>query len=328
MRYERLADILRLAIRLQGARGGLAMDDIQDEFAVSRRTAERMRAAAEDAFGPLELVETGEKRLRWRLRSRSLGGLVRFSADELAELQAATELLERDGLSERAATLRDLGGKARALSRARSPEELEAEFDAIMQAEGLAMRAGPRQRLEDGLLSLLRDAIMGRRVVAFDYLGRASGKRGRQRVRPYGLLRGNRSFLVGRADWADDTRLWRLAGMSDVRIEREGFRRDPAFDLRRYAERSFGTFQEKPVGVVLRFSPAAAPDAAAFQFHPGQAVAWNEDGSLTVRFRAGGIDEMCWHLVTWGDAVAVERPVRLRRRLAGMCAALAAHHRA
>ena len=51
------------------------------------------------------------------------------------------------------------------------------------------------------------------------------------------------------------------------------------------------------------------------------------DGSLTVRFRAGGIDEMCWHLYTWGESVTVEKPVRLRRRLAGMCESLAAHHR-
>ena len=46
-----------------------------------------------------------------------------------------------------------------------------------------------------------------------------------------------------------------------------------------------------------------------------------------VRFRAGGIDEMCWHLFTWGESVTVMKPARLRRRLAGMCATLAANHR-
>ena len=50
MRYERVGDIVRLAIRLQGSRGGLTIADIQDEFSVSRRTAERMRDAVEAAL--------------------------------------------------------------------------------------------------------------------------------------------------------------------------------------------------------------------------------------------------------------------------------------
>ena len=44
-------------------------------------------------------------------------------------------------------------------------------------------------------------------------------------------------------------------------------------------------------------------------------------------FTAGGIDEMCWHLFTWGDSVTVEKPARLRKRLTGMCASLTVHHR-
>ena len=142
------------------------------------------------------------------------------------------------------------------------------------------------------------------------------------------MLYGNRTFLVGRTDWANDMRLWRLANVSDARLADEAFDRDPAFDLRSYAERSFGTFQEEPVEVDLRFDADAAPDAKVFRFHPSQIITENDDGSLTVRFKAGGIQEMCWHLVTWGGSVTVERPATLRRWLAEMCASLATHHRA
>ena len=121
-------------------------------------------------------------------------------------------------------------------------------------------------------------------------------------------------------------RLWRLANMSDARITADTFGREPDFDLEAYAPRSFGTYQEEPVPVVLRFTAEATRDAAAFLFHPSQSMAENADGTLTVRFTAGGIDEMCWHLVTWGESVTVEEPARLRRRLAKMCGELAAHH--
>ena len=195
-----------------------------------------------------------------------------------------------------------------------------------MRTEGLAMRAGPRPRLEEGLLPLLREALTVGRVVEFKYRAGKTGVRSRQRVEPYGVLYGNRAFLVGRTDWTDEPRLWRLDRVHEARVLEETFERNPAFDLRRYAERAFGTFQEDPVDVVLRFDESAAHDAGNFLFHPSQTSNWNEDGTITVRFRAGGIDEMCWHLVTWGESVTIEEPPRLRRRLAEMCESLTSHH--
>ena len=328
MRFERIKDILSLAIDLQGMRGGLTLADIQDRFSVSRRTAERMRDAVESVLGPLETVETGDRRTHWRLQSSPLRQLIHFSPEELADLESATGHLERSGFVERAGRLRGLAVKLRAASRRQSSEEFESALEALMEAEGLAMRPGPKQNLEEGLLTLVRDAITTRRTIEFDYLSLTTGQRSRMRVRSYGVLYGNRAFLVGRADWANDTRLWRLANVSEARITDEAFERDHAFDLQSYAERSFGTFQEEPVEVALRFDADAAPDAKAFQFHPGHTITENDDSSLTVRFKAGGIQEMCWHLVTWGEGVTVERPASLRRRLAEMCASLAAHHRA
>ena len=52
-------------------------------------------------------------------------------------------------------------------------------------------------------------------------------------------------------------RLRRLANVSETRITGETFEQDPAFDLQRCAERSFGVLQERPVKVVLRFDFSA-----------------------------------------------------------------------
>ncbi len=69
----------------------------------------------------------------------------------------------------------------------------------------------------------------------------------------------------------------------------------------------------EPVEVVLRFDAGAFRDASTFVFHPDQSIEKNADGSLTVRFAAGGIDEMCWHLFTllvsetsYGGVVSIE----------------------
>ena len=65
--------------------------------------------------------------------------------------------------------------------------------------------------------------------------------------------------------------------------------------------------------MVWRFTPKAAADARQFLFHPTQRFEEEPDGSLIVRFHAGGALEMCWHLFTWGGEVEVMSPPRLNK---------------
>ena len=78
--------------------------------------------------------------------------------------------------------------------------------------------------------------------------------------------------------------------------------------------------------VVLRFAPDAAEDAAGWVFHPSQRMEREADGGLIVRFRAGGMREMCWHLFTWGEAVTIVEPEELRTDIERMAAAAMIAH--
>jgi predicted DNA-binding transcriptional regulator YafY len=109
-----------------------------------------------------------------------------------------------------------------------------------------------------------------------------------------------------------DYRLFSLANIEQAEITESSFQRRKSFSLRAFAERSFGAFQEEPFDVVWRFSARAAADARQFLFHPTQTFEDQPDGSLIVRFRAGGALEMCWHLFTWGEDVEILKPQRLR----------------
>ena len=328
MRYERLTDIVRLAMRLQGARGGVTMDDIQGEFGISRRTAERMRNAVEMAFGPLIEVDSADKRVHWRLQSAGLRGLAQISPEEIAALEFAIAHLTRSGgAARRTDSLRELAVKLGALKRPLNPQAFDDDVETLMRAEGLAMRPGPRPGFDGELLPLIRDAIRASRKIAFEYVSRSSGERSLKEVEPYGVLYGNRAYLVGRLDQSSEFRLWRLPNMSHARLTVTAFEADLDFDLQAFAERSFGAYQEPPFDVVLRFDSKAAVDARSFVFHPSQSITEHEDGSVTVRFTAGGLDEMCFHLVTWGRHVTVEQPSKLRERLFEIGAGLVAHHR-
>lgn len=325
-RYQRVADLVHLAIKLQGSHEGLTLEDISTEFNVSRRTAERMRDAVDAAFGPLEIHDGDGRRRHMKLPSSGLRGYVRFSPEEIAGIESSSEHLQRAGLTEQAKRLRELVIKIRAAGQQPTASDCEDQLEMALQAEGFAMRPGPRPQIDRGLLQLIHDAIKSRKRIEFDYVAQSTKREQRHSVAPYGVLYGNRPYLVGCLNGPTKPRLWRISNISDARISMRKFEPDDAFDLRTFAEGSFGAYQETPIEVVLRFDSEVAEDASNFLFHPTQTLDENPDGSLSVKFTAGGTLEMCWHLVTWGRHVVVEEPAPLREELRKMCAMLAEHH--
>ena len=325
-RYQRVAELMHLAIKLQASPEGMTLDDVSNQFRVSRRTAERMRDAVETAFGPLEVVDGGDRRRHMKLHSSALRGLVRFSPDEIAGTESCAEHLQRAGLTERAERLRELVIKMKAVSQRPMGSDYEDHLEMALQAEGLAMRPGPRPQIDRNLLQLIHRAIKSCNRIEFDYVAQSTKRRQRDSVAPHGVLYGNRPYLVGYLNGSTKPRLWRIPNISNVRVSMKTFESDDAFDLGTFAEGSFGAYQEAPIEVVLRFDSEVADDASNFLFHPTQTLDENPDGSLKVKFKAGGTLEMCWHLFTWGAHVVVEEPASLREKLRELCATLAEHH--
>ena len=44
----------------------------------------------------------------------------------------------------------------------------------------------------------------------------------------------------------------------------------------------------------------------------------NEDGTVTVKFKASGEYEILWHLFRWGDCVKILAPVSLKNKYIAM----------
>jgi len=320
MRYEKAETVLRVALDMQASAFGLSLEEIQRNYSdklLSRRTAERLRDAIERLFPQIEQTNPGEVPKRWRLPSGTVNGLVHVTASELTDLGTAISLLRRDNMDAQAENAERGIAKLRALVKRPVMNRIEPDLEMLTEAEGLAMRPGPHPKINAEIVGVLREAIIARYKVKLHYRYRGSGKRGYQVVHPYGFLYGNRHYLVAwsEIDRAHDFRNFALSNIERVEVLDRTFTRKRDFSLREYAERSFGVFQEKPVDVVWRFSPKAAPDAREFLFHPTQTMQVQPDGSLIVRFRSGGLLEMAWHLFTWGDDVDVIKPKQLRQFL-------------
>ncbi len=318
MRYEKTDNILKLAFRMQASAEGLTLADMQETLGgVSRRTAERARDAILRVFPQTEEIQDPDGRFkRWRIPSGALRSLTGISRDELGCMATAALLCERENLPQLAEQIGQLMEKLKGMLKPGRLLHMEPDLEAQMEAEGFAMRPGPRIRLNGKVLEELRFAIIACRKVCITYQSPSRKSPSKSVVMPYGFLFGNRHYMVAEKEGSPEMRLYVLGRIHKVEVLDEGFCHRAGFDLKAFASRAFGVFQEDPFEVEWKFAPAAASAAREYVFHPTQTTEECPDGSLIVRFTAGGALEMSWHLHTWGDAVKVLKPADFWDRVA------------
>jgi predicted DNA-binding transcriptional regulator YafY len=314
LRYEKADNLMQLALEMQAARYGLSLADIQSRFEVGRRTAMRMRDAVLRNFPQATEVETGEKTKRWRIPPGTLDRLTAVGADEITDLERACQVLLQAGQPDRAERLKGLAAKLRALMPADVQRKTEPDIDALLEAEGFAMRPGPKPKLPGDVMTVFRDAVKSCLKVRIEYRNR-QGRVNERLVHPYGFLFGYRNYLVAFHEHpkANDVTLFGLSRVQSAALTDDYFERPEDFSLADFAARSFGVYQDEPVEVIWKFAPEAAATAKEFEFHPTQTFEDLEDGSLVVRFHAASDLEMAWHLYMWGDKVDVLAPDSLSK---------------
>ena len=316
MSFAKAQELLKLAM-MATRRSGVSLDEIMEEFGCVYRTAQRMTEALEAAFPQTETSEGDDRKKRWRMPSRHVAALLSPSPEELAALSNGIAQLEQAGLLQEAALAKSLDRKVRALVPPEKGTRLAVDEEALLEALGHAARPGPRPAANRDVDLAIYEALKGPFLLRFPYRKRGQAKPVERIVAPHGLLLGVRRYLVAR-DIAKPPSAplqhFRVEEIEAAEVLEESFEFDHGFDIRRHAEKGFGSFENAAEygDVVWRFSPEAAAHARRFVFHPTQTVEDEPDGSLLVRFKASGLLEMCWHLYAWGTAVEVLQPEQLR----------------
>jgi len=319
MSLTKAQDLVAVAM-LAARRNGVTLDEIVEAVGCSQRSAQRWTQALMAAFPQTTRDTDDERRAHWKLPARTIAPLLTPTADELAALTTAIGELTTAGLLPQARTLQSLERKVRALIPPQSGARLEVDEEALLLALGHAARPGPRPAMNTAVDDAIFEALKGPRKLRILYRSRTESVARERIVEPHGLLLGVRRYLVAR-DCAKGAKAplqhYRVEEIPEADVLDESFALDPEFNIRTHAERGFGSY-ENPSDfgeVVWRFTPAAAPHARRFVFHPTQTLEIEADGSLVVRFRASGHLEMGWHLYCWGDQVEVLEPAALRARV-------------
>jgi predicted DNA-binding transcriptional regulator YafY len=164
------------------------------------------------------------------------------------------------------------------------------------------------------------------RLLHFTYFGGSTPGAARD-VIPLGILFGRCNYLIAVEAGTTKPKSWRLDRIENLRVlDTPGIPPD-GFSLTNFANDLFGFFDEKPQDVILYVLPAGMDDLKNFRFHASQAVETLPSGGALVRFRASGMQELVWHLFSWGNKVEIIEPVSLRQSMTSDLTVTLAHHR-
>ncbi|SEO90533.1 Predicted DNA-binding transcriptional regulator YafY, contains an HTH and WYL domains [Salinihabitans flavidus] len=314
MSFSKAQDLIRLAKLAAARRSGISLEEIESEFGVSHRTAQRMTDALEATFGNV-LVQDGEDRKRrWRLIESGLDRLQLHHETGVEALEIAAREAEAEGRLRHARALADL--REGLLAQTPSRSRIETDAEAVLTAMGQVTRPGPKVSVETDVLDAIIEALRGPFRLSVRYNQDDSNRI----LEPHGVLLGHRTYLAARdPSKVDEVRNFRIDLIRDVTVLDESFALQDGFSIADYAARSFGVWQdpEQYGEVIWRFTPEAAERATGFHFHPRQVLEPQDDGSLVVRFEAAGWLEMTWHLYQWGNKVEVIAPEALRAMVDG-----------
>lgn len=322
MSFQKATDLLRLVEMATSRYQGVSLLDIEEEFGVDRRTAQRMTRALEDQFPTVITHQDDERRKFWKLKGNDarlmLSQGIRDS--ELAALELSIRRAALEGATPEVKALQSLRDRLLSVMPGPLARRAEADAEAVLDAYGYASRPGPSVKVEPHLLSVIAEALKGPHLLTVTYQGGNGNKPRARTLEPYGLLIGIRRYLVAKErDGDGKIQHYRLDRVIDAKLDASSFNRDPDFDLARHSARAFGSYHDDRENeeIFWRFTPAAAPVAREFVFHPDQVLTDEADGSLSVCFTASGHLEMAWHLYQWGDAVEVLAPPALKAMVDG-----------
>lgn len=307
-RLNKAEEIIELAMMFQNSYCGLCIDDIQEHFECSRRSAERMKSLLFDMFPEkVEEVPTFEKKKRWRFIKGTMNALISFTADDFANLEYLKGLSNDDNKRKE---LDELIAKIKALTPQKNLQSLDTDVSAIMESEGFAVRQYSGVNIEPKILEELRTSMLAFKKIQFNYP--IKGEIKTITLNPYGLVIADKYYLVGYNEYVGDLRQYRVDKISNLTILDEYFEKDEKFSLTEYSNNSFGVYQEKTIDIVLEFDKSVANDVLNYHFHPTQKIKQLENENVQVEFKSGGTYAICQELFKWGCSVKIQKPVELK----------------
>jgi predicted DNA-binding transcriptional regulator YafY len=167
------------------------------------------------------------------------------------------------------------------------------------------------------VIRTIQAALLERKQVTGLYASPYQSKPTRLQLHPYRLcLVRHAWYLIARPTSESAPKTYRVARFRSLRKLDKPASVPEAFSLREYFGNAWSVFRGEPTfDVEILFTADAAVQVAETEWHPTQRVERHADGSVTLRFRVDGLEEIIWWLLGWTGFAKVVKPIELRERL-------------
>ena len=301
-KYSQVERIERMMRTL--ASRSCTVNDLAQEFAITRRQAYRDLKRIEEAGHPLEHENDS-----WRL---PLGykGLppITLSPYELMSLYLA-----KSHLAYLAGTpfAEDLDGLTRKME-AGLPDKTVNHLERIVQVFALHMRSIRLYGKQKDILAGIRKALLLQQRIVLYYQKPEAAKPIVYPVDPYALLLyQNGLYLSGYSHRAKARRMFAVERIRKVVPTDERFDIPLGFSSDEMNRHAFGVIEEKPQEVSIRFSKEVAYLIKERQWHPTQTLKELKNSDVVLTMQAGGLDEIATWVLSWGPQAKVLSPPAL-----------------
>lgn len=290
---------------LQNNYCGVTIDEMSEKLERPRRAIERLMEVIREKFGDsLELVPTQRDRKKhWRLKKGTMNFLVTFSDLELSRLQRMSESLKSEADKK---SISNIIEKIRALNPVNNHKT---DIDILLEAQGYAVRQYPKEDISSEIMNKIAYAIQSEQKLKISYTD-GYGNFYETIIEPYGFKIGEKHYLIAKEDKIKTFLISRIKSLEI--LDGEYYEKDEDFDIQEYCNLSFGIYTGVAEDVILEFNQNSAKSASNYHFHPTQKGEWNDDGSYTLTFHAGGNYEIITELLKWRESVKIISPQSLK----------------
>lgn len=308
--------IYHLVLKLQTPYG-ISAAEIEEFLGSSRRTAQRTINDLEYCFGASFIKETGRPP-RYRIDNPQVVRSIIFSEDELLAVQKAAKILKQKKDNDYL-----ILDKLQEKIRIKNESKYGIDLDALLNAEGVIRSPAPYKEIKKEFVDEIRKSIKNCHPIRIKYLSKQTKTVDFYEICPYGILYGEQNhYMLAKSLRPKNKKeeeiifYFILSNIYELEIlEDQSFAPDEDFSVEKFTKDHFGMWHEEPFECEWLFSKKAALEAKQFKFHSSQEMIENPDGTLTVKFFAGGVREMEWYLHTWGEEVKVIKPTDFAERL-------------
>lgn len=171
----------------------------------------------------------------------------------------------------------------------------------------------------EGYYNTISEAIDDKLMLEITYHGMKSQRISQRQVAPYGLFYGSGMwYMVGRCYREKDIRTFALDCIKGIKkLTGRHFLIPPDFDIESYLQKGWRIMHYgRPVEVVLKFSKDVARWIKRTKWHPTQSIEEQADGSLILKARLNGPEEIKRWSYSWAPYGEILSPPELRKEAA------------